>query len=381
MHKLMKPMTPIKQNRLALELLESRVCMSVAIDAVPIQTHVGTVLTQQGPPRLVQMVNTISETVYYSIGSGTVTLNGSSFATGWQTTDGTLVLHTYTGQTASIDPRQRSSSSSSSSSKSSSNSSRTAPAAAPAAAGDSSADVEQPTIAIPNLHGGRLSDADGSEWENQEKKTLASAVDAAVQGNDSASTAPTTSFIPSATSASDSSFSNLSSRALADRALERLSRLAPMEAPFAASAEPIRATEFLEPVAKEALIDGIVITPASQRPAFADGAVSFVAHTAVSAAMSNPAMPSARYFGFTPMGMPAALASDSIAAFAEESASISAGVAVQARAVVFPWAFTFSVIAADIVLLSYIHRRALRQRLAATVHWPPPPDLALVPAA
>jgi hypothetical protein len=378
MHKLMKPPMPRKRKRLALESLESRVCMSVATD-VPVQSYVATVLTQQGAPQVVRIFGTFgeSDTVYYSIGSGTVTLNGSSFATGWQITDGTLVPSRYTGQNASITPRQHSSPPSSSSSKSSGNPSSNAPAAA-----DSSADVEQATIAIPNLHGGGLSDADASEREDQQKKTLASAVDAAMQGNDSASTVNAAiSFIPSGTSASDSSFSNLSSPALGDRALERLSRLAPMEAPFASSADPIRAREFLEPAAKNALIDGAVITPTSQRPAFADAAVSFVAHTAISAAISNPAMPSARYFGFTPMGMPAALASDSVAAFAEESASISAGVAVQARAVVFPWAFTFSVIAADIVLLSYIHRRSLRQRLAATVHWPPPPDPAFAPAA
>jgi hypothetical protein len=357
-----------KANRLRLESLESRVCMSASTPttgAYWVATLSDTAtLNTAGSVVLFNTYNTVVGSDTFSVTgvshlfSGTLTLQVNSSFGGVAVIRGTGAASSASSQSRTPTPSAKT---------------PTPPTNAAPAVNDSQAGGDQFIVAVPPV---QLQDK-----PEEEKRSLASTVDAALQANaDSAATAssPASGFISTASAVGSSSAPSIAGSSLAvptgERALERLSRIAPMEAPFAAGNEPIRAETFLAPSRDDAWI--AVATPT--RPTFAEAAVSIVAHSAVSA-IATP-VPPARYFGFTPMGMPSALASDSVAAFAEESASISAGVAVQARAVVFPWTFTFSVIAADIVLLTYIHRRSLRQRLAQAVHWPPVPRPAFSPA-
>ena len=365
------------RRRPAVESLESRVCMSVVV-ALPVTT-----LTLSG--------DTLSSGAWQreSGGNYSLTLNrdGDTIHVVWQVstytassaggttvTFGTLVLGDSRGQDRSNSPPRDSRSNAPKPTPAPTSTPTPAPSDAP---GDASGPVIAPPTARPN---DLRALADEHDQQHGSRSLAVTTIDDALRGTSASGV--TASFIPKAAS-TDSLESSISSpAALADRTLDRLWRLSSAEGPFAstgsiAAAQPIRAEEFVAPAADEIMIAAPI--PTTSRPAFADVAVSMVAHTTASM-ISNPAMPGARYFGFSPMGMPATLVSDSIAAFAEQSASISAGVAVQARAVVFPWAFTFSVLAADLVLLSYIHRRALRQRLAHAVHWPLVPRPALTPA-
>ena len=74
-----------------------------------------------------------------------------------------------------------------------------------------------------------------------------------------------------------------------------------------------------------------------------------------------------RYFGYAPLNLPYTLVADSIAAFADRSASLSAAVVADAR-VGGPWTLTAGVLAADLVAIAYIHRRRWLKRRHA-VAW------------
>ena len=75
-----------------------------------------------------------------------------------------------------------------------------------------------------------------------------------------------------------------------------------------------------------------------------------------------------RYFGYVPMNLSYTLLADSIAAFADRSASLSAAVVADAR-VGGPWALTAGVLAADVIALAYIHRRRLKARVTRVTSW------------
>jgi hypothetical protein len=79
-------------------------------------------------------------------------------------------------------------------------------------------------------------------------------------------------------------------------------------------------------------------------------------------------------FEFATPGAPFTLLMDSVAAFIEDSASLSAAAAVAQPPTTGPWTLTFVVIATDVVLLSYVYRKrrrgdrdVKRHRAAATV--------------
>jgi hypothetical protein len=101
-----------------------------------------------------------------------------------------------------------------------------------------------------------------------------------------------------------------------------------------------------------------------------DRAVDAAAATTTGAVftLATPAMSSARYFGFSPLSLPYTLAADSVAAFAEESAVLSAAVANRARpstaitSAPAPWTFTAAVLALDLIVITYIHRRPRAKR-------------------
>jgi hypothetical protein len=258
-------------------------------------------------------------------------------------------------------------------------------ATSPQASENSAMTTPAPPVAVPVMSLNTRFDRDSRGGGLP--RSLASTVEEAAHGSNAVSGvgglggAGGGGFIPAASVSSyDGPASSLnSSRSVLGEGggLNRLTHLAGPDVPFGAGGEASRAKRYLLPARGIALSGGVYAAMASGH-ALANAAMSLAAPTVVStaaaAAITPPSIVPAQYFGFTPMGMPAALASDSIAAFAEESASISAGVAMQARAVVFPWAFTATVIAADVVLLSYIHRRALRRRLlASAVCWPPAP--------
>jgi hypothetical protein len=80
----------------------------------------------------------------------------------------------------------------------------------------------------------------------------------------------------------------------------------------------------------------------------------------VDALAGSAATPRQRFFEFAHLGSPLALLSDSVASFVEDSASLPMMVA-QGRAS-GPWALTAGVIAADLILLTYMHRRSRRLR-------------------
>jgi hypothetical protein len=70
-----------------------------------------------------------------------------------------------------------------------------------------------------------------------------------------------------------------------------------------------------------------------------------------------------REFEFAHLGSPFALLADSMAGFIEESASVPMTLAQSPASTHRPWGLTFSVIAADVVLLTYAYRnRKLRTR-------------------
>jgi hypothetical protein len=363
-----------RRRRLELETLESRVCMSATADVGAVRE----VLSLNTGIQSFQLVRTGF--------TDSIQTNGAVWNASGAYDGSTVILflsnsgngNTYsplvgTAPTGGSNPAATSHARAQS---------KTPAAAAPAPNDPAAGNSSEPVVVVtaPMMQAG----AQRADDDSADQRSLAATIDEAMHGSSASSAfGGNISFIPSSSSADSSASSLSSATSLADRTLDRLSRLSPVDGPFAAggviaSAEPIRATEFLAPAAGN-VVSATSAQAAAVTPTFANVTVSMVAHT-TAAVLSTSTMPSARYFGFTPMGMPAALASDSIAAFAEESASISAGVAVQARAVVFPWAFTFSVIAADLVLLSYIHRRSLRQRLAQTVHWPPAPRPAFAPA-
>src|SRR5439155_1227535 len=97
--------------------------------------------------------------------------------------------------------------------------------------------------------------------------------------------------------------------------------------------------------------------PVMQHP---DEVLTAAAHPVVSAATR-------RFFGFTPLSMPFTLSSDPIAALAEDFAStLTVSLSAPVLAHVHrpgPWELTFAVLAADVILLAYIHRRWLRARI------------------
>jgi hypothetical protein len=73
-----------------------------------------------------------------------------------------------------------------------------------------------------------------------------------------------------------------------------------------------------------------------------------------------------RVFGYTHLNLPYVMLADSLAAFAEESATTpAAGTFVTPPRVDPPWALTFGVLAADLVALAYIHQAKLKTRLTA----------------
>jgi hypothetical protein len=73
-----------------------------------------------------------------------------------------------------------------------------------------------------------------------------------------------------------------------------------------------------------------------------------------------------RVFEFAHLGSPFSLLADSVAAFIEDSASIPRALAQANTNHTGPWTLTFTVLAADVVLLTYMHRRGakLRRRTA-----------------
>jgi len=66
------------------------------------------------------------------------------------------------------------------------------------------------------------------------------------------------------------------------------------------------------------------------------------------------------FFEFTHLGSPFALLSDSMANFVEDSASLPMAVAKTPRS--GPWTLTATVVAADVVLLNYMYRRSQQNR-------------------
>jgi hypothetical protein len=95
---------------------------------------------------------------------------------------------------------------------------------------------------------------------------------------------------------------------------------------------------------------GRMIASAKATPA------AFAAPQEQAAAATTP------YFGFSHLDLPYTLAVDSVAAFAEESAHLSAAVGSRARSALgsvdrsAAWGFTLAVLAADLALVAYIHR-------------------------
>jgi hypothetical protein len=104
--------------------------------------------------------------------------------------------------------------------------------------------------------------------------------------------------------------------------------------------------------------------PAAAGPAKVE---AFVAE-AVAAAVAPVA--ARRVFEFASLGSPFTLLADSVAAFVEDSAAmpressplLAAAAPAQPNS---PWALTATVIAADIVLLTYMHRRRIQARRLA----------------
>jgi hypothetical protein len=69
---------------------------------------------------------------------------------------------------------------------------------------------------------------------------------------------------------------------------------------------------------------------------------------------------SQRFFEFAHLSSPLALLSDGMASFIEDSASLPVGAAQARRG--GPWMLTASVVAADVVLLTYMYRQSRRMR-------------------
>ncbi len=90
-------------------------------------------------------------------------------------------------------------------------------------------------------------------------------------------------------------------------------------------------------------------------PMQADAKVEGVLADAVAGATARP-----RFFEFTHLGSPFALLSDSMANFVEDSASLPMAVAKGQKA--GSWTLTGTVIAADVILLTYMYRRSQRNR-------------------
>jgi hypothetical protein len=92
-------------------------------------------------------------------------------------------------------------------------------------------------------------------------------------------------------------------------------------------------------------------------------------------ASANPIASTAvrRFFGFTPLNMPFTLSSDPIASLAEDFAStLTVSLSTPVLAHVHrpgPWELTFAVLAADVILVAYIHRRWLRARMPRLPGW------------
>lgn len=107
-----------------------------------------------------------------------------------------------------------------------------------------------------------------------------------------------------------------------------------------------------------------VVTPASGNVIATANPAGAMAARATNAIAPNVSVP--KLFEFAHLGSPMTLLADSMAGFIEDSAAIpvATSVAAQARSQM-PWLITASVIAADVVLLTYMHRR--RARRAGTV--------------
>jgi hypothetical protein len=97
---------------------------------------------------------------------------------------------------------------------------------------------------------------------------------------------------------------------------------------------------------------GPVVATALAPSALAATASSMVAAAAVDAMQGVP-----QYFEFAHLGSPLMLLADSVGNFVRESASIPMTIATADVQSQSPWLLTIGVIAADVVLLTYMHRR------------------------
>jgi hypothetical protein len=99
-----------------------------------------------------------------------------------------------------------------------------------------------------------------------------------------------------------------------------------------------------------------------------DAATNLLAPLAETAASVASAVAPVAAYEIAHMGSPFALLADSVAAFAEESATISNAVAqASARG---PWTLTVGVIAADVMVLTYVYRRRKTPRHGARLAMP-----------
>lgn len=148
--------------------------------------------------------------------------------------------------------------------------------------------------------------------------------------------------------------------------------------PITAEVAPAPARSRLIDVAAAA-IAGVAANAVENARAVLPRAAEASAVTAVAAATAAAETPQ-RLFGYARLSLPYVLVADSIAAFAEESASIGSGLAAGGAeeahpAPPAPWAFTLGVVAADAFALSYIHRKTLKHRAVRAAAW-----LAVAPA-
>jgi hypothetical protein len=81
--------------------------------------------------------------------------------------------------------------------------------------------------------------------------------------------------------------------------------------------------------------------------------------------VSTPAVATAarHFFGFTPLVPAVTLSCDPIASLVDDLASLTTPLLARARAQA-PWALIVTVFAADVLLVAYIHREALRRRFS-----------------